>query len=470
MVRKGSLEFKVGLFLLVGLLSLLYLTLRVKGLQSWREGGYTLYGYATDVTGLNPGAKVKMQGVAIGYVKGFELNGTKVLLQLAIKPEIKIPVDSNLTLGQDTLLGGRYVKIIPSHAHRYYKPGDVITHFTPTASMEDVLNNVNGAVTEVRGILKKINQTLDPATMKNIQETIANLKEGSVQLKELLTTLNQKVPGVVDNLNRVLNHADQLVGTYNRTGQILNSKLPGILDKAQAVLNTIDQNLSSLAGEYKRVGENINSILTENKSNIKGAIASAKNFFAEGGKSFKKLDKFLGSITKSVLDVEIGGSYYSKDRYTRTEATLTYMPNPTKYYMLSVIDTRDYSSWEKVEQDNKDRFLVSAQLGKRYGNWLVRGGIIENTGGVGLDYFALKDRLKLSGDLFDFNGDNDVRATHPHLRVQGRYLFLKHLFVQTGVDNILNPHCRNFFIGAGIKFQDNDLKSIAVGGASSLLK
>jgi len=469
-MRKGSLEFKVGLFLLIGLLSLLYLTLRVKDLQSWREGGYTLYGYATDVTGLNPGSKVKMQGVAIGYLKGFELNGTKVLLTLAIQPGIKIPKDSNLTLGQDTMLGGRYIRIIPSQNPDFYPPGATIPNFTPSASIETVLNNVNGAVSQIRTLLTKIDKTLDKTTLNNLKTTIANIKDGSENLKELLATLNQKVPNVVDNLNRVLNHADYLVGTYTKTGQILNQKLPSILENANRLIGTLDRNVTSLAGEYKKVGENINSILTENKGEIKGAIVSAKEFFAEGGKSFKKLDKFLGSVTKSVLDVEIGGGYFTKDKFARTEATLTYIPRPTKYYIFSVINSRDYSSWQKVATDNKDRFLISAQLGKRYGNWLLRGGIIENTGGVGMDYFAFKDSLKLSGELFDFNGDNDVRGTHPHMRVAGRYLFLKHLYLQTGVDNLLNPKTRNFFVGAGIKFQDNDLKTIAVGGASSLLK
>ncbi|MRJ06497.1 MAG: MCE family protein [Epsilonproteobacteria bacterium] len=464
-------EFKVGLFFLLGIASLLYLTFRVKDVQNWKEKGYPLEGIINDATGLSIGAKVKMQGVNIGTLKGMELNGTKVLLKMVIKQGIKVPVGSKVTLGQENFLGGKYVRIIPSEEHTYYKPGSVITQYLPTASMEDVLNNVNKAVSEVRVILQKINeQILDANTTRNLRLTVANVQEASVQLKELLGALNQKIPGVIDNAN-------SLISTYKKTGKIINSRLPRILAKvdnlmasANRVMDTIDRNISSLAGEYKKVGENVNVILTENRKGIKGALNSAQNFFAEGGKSFKKLDKFLGSFTKSVLDVQIGGDYYGNDGFYRSYADLTYIPKPTKYYMLSVVDTRDYSSWDKVRQDDKDKFLISAQLGKRYGNWLVRGGIIENTGGVGLDYFALKDNLKLSGDLFDFNGDNDVRGDKAHLRLTGRYLFLKHLYLRGGIDNILNSDARNFFIGAGIKFQDNDLKSIAVGGASSFLK
>jgi phospholipid/cholesterol/gamma-HCH transport system substrate-binding protein len=464
-------EFKVGLFFLLGIASLLYLTFRVKDVQNWKEKGYPLAGVVNDATGLSIGAKVKMQGVDIGTLKGMELNGTKVVLKMVIKQGVKVPVGSKITLGQENFLGGKYVRIIPSEEHTYYKPGSTIAQYLPSASMEDVLNNVNKAVTEVRVILKKINdQILDANTTRNLRLTIANVKDASLQLKELLGALNRKVPGVLDNAN-------SLISTYKKTGQILNARLPRILAKvdrlmgsADRVMGTIDRNISSLAGEYKKVGENLNIILTENRKNIKGALNSAQSFFAEGGKSFKKLDKFLGGFTKSVLDVQIGGDYYGNDGFYRSYADLTYIPKPTKYYMLSVVNTRDYSSWEKVKMDSKDRFLISAQLGKRYGDWLIRGGIIENTGGVGLDYFALKDNLKLSGEIFDFNSDNDVRGKRAHLRFTGRYLFLKHLYLRGGVDNLLNDDARNFFIGAGIKFQDNDLKSIAVGGASSFLK
>ncbi|MEO1942373.1 MAG: MlaD family protein [Campylobacterales bacterium] len=469
-------EFKVGLFFLIGLLSLLYLTFRVKDLQSWRERGYPLYGYLKDATGLSIGAKVKMQGVDIGILKGLQLEGTRVKVAMMIKPSIQVPADSNISIGQDNMLGGRYLRIIPPsnptklYSENYCKTHQcLLTHYTPVASIEDVLNNVNRAVTQVREILGKINRTLDQNATRNLQVTIANVKEASAQLKELLTALNKKAPGVLEN-------ADSLITTYKRTGQILNRKLPKLLSKldwlftsANQVLRTIDRNISTLAGEYKKVGKNFNLILTENRKNIKGTLKGAEEFFAEGGKSFKKLDKFLGSFTKSVLDVQIGGDYYGNDGFYRTYADLTYIPRPTKYYIFSVVNSRDYSSWNKIGKD-EDRFLISAQLGKRYGDWLIRGGVIENTGGVGLDYFHWKDRLKLSGELFDFNGDNDLRGKRANLRLFGRYLFLKHLYIRAGVDNTLNPEARNFFVGAGIKFQDNDLKSIAVGGASSFLK
>ena len=101
---------------------------------------------------------------------------------------------------------------------------------------------------------------------------------------------------------------------------------------------------------------------------------------------------------------------------------------------------------------------------------LLRGGIIENTGGLGFDYFLNHDKVKLSGEIYDFNAVNDVRGSNPHLTLKGAYLYLKHIQFIGGVDNILNANARKFFLGVGVKFKDNDLKTILSGGASSFLK
>jgi len=119
---------------------------------------------------------------------------------------------------------------------------------------------------------------------------------------------------------------------------------------------------------------------------------------------------------------------------------------------------------------NIQPFEWIAEYGKRFDNLLLRGGIIENTGGLGVDYFLDHDKLKLSGEIYDFNAVNDVRGTKPHLTFKGTYLYLKHIQFIGGIDNILNNNARKFFLGVGVKFKDNDLKTIISGGATSFLK
>jgi phospholipid/cholesterol/gamma-HCH transport system substrate-binding protein len=286
-----------------------------------------------------------------------------------------------------------------------------------------------------------------------------------------MVKLDKKIPQILDNTN-------SLIQIYKKAGVSLNKKLPSILNKTDTLLakfnktgDVINSKLSKLMNEYIKVGENANDILTNNKQGIKQAVSSAKDFFVSGGESFKKIDDFLSSLTKSQILVDIQSNYMINDGYFKTYAQIAYLPVPTKYYILGVTSSRDYSDLATAtlpHQDNK--IYISAEYGKRFDNLLLRGGIIENTGGLGLDYYLDNDKLKLSGDVYDFNAVNDVRGENPHLTLKGTYLYLKHIEFIGGVDNILNTDARTFFLGVGVKFKDNDLKTILSGGASSFLK
>jgi len=464
-------EVKVGIFIFLSILSLIFLTFQVNKLQDFNKKGYTLYALIGDASGLSKKAKVKMRGVAIGNVEDMSLDLNEVKLKLFIKNGVKIPVNSQVTLAQDNFLGGKYVKIIPSNETVYYSANDVIKKYYNVASMDDVMNNINAAVSDIRVLIKKFNQTLDEATITNIQDTVANLKDSSVALKQILNTTNTKLGSLFDNAN-------SLIDEYKKTGVILNRKLPSILNKTDTLVtkfnktgDIINAKLADLMDEYIKIGKNANSILQDNKAGIQQAVVSAKDFFVSGGESFKKIDNYLSSLTKSQILVDIYSNYMMGDDYFKTSAYISYLPVPTKYYIFGVTSAKDYSNLATVNLPHQDDELyVTAEYGKRFNNVLLRGGIIENTGGLGVDYFLDHDRVKLSGEIYDFNAVNDVRGENPHLSAKATYLYLKHLQFIGGVDNVLNSDARKFFLGVGVKFKDNDLKTILSGGASSFLK
>ena len=462
-------EIKVGIFVLISIISILYLTFQIKSLESFKERGYIIYALVGDASGLSKKSRVKMRGVKIGIIKDMKLENDSVKLTLLINRGVKIPIGSIVSVAQDNVLGGKYLKIIPSNSTVYYKPKQVIKKYINTASMEDVMNNINSAVNDIRVLINKINNTLDENTTKNIKLTIANIKDASINLKHLLKEADRKVPVLVDNANK-------LVLTYKETGKILQQKLPSILNKTDSLMSklnsltdTLKIKVKKLADEYIRLGKNANTILEENKDNLKSTIASAKGFFENGSNSFKKIDDFLAAINKSQIDVDIYSNYLTKDGYFKTTANFAYMPNPTKAYILGFVSKEDYST-KKLADSKTSKVYFNALLAKRYQNFMFRGGIIESTGGLGIDYFMDKDRIKLSADIYDFNSENDYRGDKPHIDLKARYLYLKHLEFIAGIDNIINTDAREFFLGVGIKFRDNDLKTIMSGGATSLLK
>ena len=462
-------EIKVGLFVLIALASILFLTFEIKSFNNLKKEGYPIYAVIKDASGLTNKSRVKFRGIKIGVIDSMQLMRNEVKLKLLINKNVKIPLGSIVSIAQDNMLGGKYLEIIPSNSNKYYKANSVIKNYLPSSSIADVMTNINEAVNKVKILIDKLNKTLDKNTTRNIQITMANIKDTSVLLKNIMKNADKKLP-------ILLNNANKLVLTYKQTGDIIKQKLPSILNKTDSLmykLNNISDilkvKLVALSNQYIKLGQNANKILSDNQKGIKQTVSAAKDFFANGSESFNKINKFLGGMQKAQIGVDIHSDYMARNNYFKTTANIAYRPTPTKYYILGVTTTKDYDS-KYTANSNKSKTLINAEIGKRYYNLLVRGGIIESTGGVGADYFMNNDKIKFSGEIYDFNSVNDYRGSNPHINLRASYLYLKHLEFLAGIDNLINTNARTFFLGLGIKFKDNDLKTLLSGGATSLLK
>ena len=95
-----------------------------------------------------------------------------------------------------------------------------------------------------------------------------------------------------------------------------------------------------------------------------------------------------------------------------------------------------------------------------------RFGIMESSGGLGVDLNFFEDRLVFNADIFQFG-----HSQFPRLRVRVAYELVDSLFILGGADDFLNETTVDFFLGAMLQFDDNDLASLipffggALGGA-----
>jgi phospholipid/cholesterol/gamma-HCH transport system substrate-binding protein len=76
---------------------------------------------------------------------------------------------------------------------------------------------------------------------------------------------------------------------------------------------------------------------------------------------------------------------------------------------------------------------------------------------VGADYLFGGDKAKVSLDVWDFSGD-EAKANRAHMRIGLDYPLFKYVFINAGIDNLLNNNRRGIFIGGGLKFEDEDFK------------
>jgi phospholipid/cholesterol/gamma-HCH transport system substrate-binding protein len=141
-MRKRSVETTVGIFVVVGLLCVAYMTLRLGKLDVLGGNYYTLNGHFSSITGLKPGSSVEMLGIQIGQVKGFTIDqeNQEVVVKMRIRGDIKIYDDAIASIKTSGLIGDKYIHIDAGGSDEILKPGATITETEPPVDIEELIS------------------------------------------------------------------------------------------------------------------------------------------------------------------------------------------------------------------------------------------------------------------------------------------------------------------------------------------
>jgi phospholipid/cholesterol/gamma-HCH transport system substrate-binding protein len=462
-----KLEAKIGLFVVMALGALLFLSTQVTSLGKWGKEGYLIEAYIEDASGIEKHTHVLMNGVTIGDVNDLSIEGKRVKLTLMIDKGVKIPNDSSVIVAQESLLGSKVINIVVGDSNAYMQNGGVLSQSKRYASFDQTSDSVNAAAKELELLLRDFRSTLDEEHRKAIQDAIIAFRNVGVNLDGVIVENRDDLHAAIANFRAMSAGFGQTADTVNKDLPEIMARINSLTTRMDNISGSLEHELPEAVDKFTKIEDNVSVILTENRSSLKDTITNAGSFFKSGEETFGKLDSMLGSLTTSELQVAMHTDYMMRDQYGKVYLGVNYLPNPETYYMFDLISTDDYSKPTLPVKHEKGKNYYSLQYGKRFDDTLLRFGAIESTGGVGVDYFMNHDKLKFSADAFDFNAVNDVRGTHAHLKAQVRYQMLKHLELYGGWDNFLNPESQNVFMGLGLRFIDSDLKYV-VGGASSM--
>jgi phospholipid/cholesterol/gamma-HCH transport system substrate-binding protein len=143
-----TLEIGTGLFVLLGLAALFFLTTQLpsSGLKlNATKPGFHVSAEFTDIGDLKPGAPVTLSGVTIGDVSSIHINPQdyRALVTLRIDPQYRnIPDDSYASIQTQGLLGGKYIAVDPGGSEMYLKNGSQITQTQSAIVLENLVNKL----------------------------------------------------------------------------------------------------------------------------------------------------------------------------------------------------------------------------------------------------------------------------------------------------------------------------------------
>jgi phospholipid/cholesterol/gamma-HCH transport system substrate-binding protein len=142
-MNKKSTEILVGLFVILGLLGLLFLALKAANLGSFAGNGdtYTLQARFDNIGGLKARAPVRSAGVTVGRVTSVTLDAQTYqgVVTMEINRDVNFPKDSSAKIQTSGLLGDQYIGLEAGGDENNLVAGDVIRQTQSAMVLENLI-------------------------------------------------------------------------------------------------------------------------------------------------------------------------------------------------------------------------------------------------------------------------------------------------------------------------------------------
>lgn len=195
---KSRLELLVGVFIVIGLVILVFFVFFIRDFQITKPGYRfnIVFGFAN---GVRVGSPCRLAGVDIGEVKRIDVfydadaAKTKVRVGVWVKKDASVPSGSEVWINTLGLLGEKYIEIIPGSDYTsLVKEGGTLTGQDPVA-MEEITE-------ETKKLVLKLEDTLS-----GLNDVLGQIKAGQGTLGKLVydETIYQNVEGATQDLKEL---------------------------------------------------------------------------------------------------------------------------------------------------------------------------------------------------------------------------------------------------------------------------
>ncbi len=426
-------EAKVGAFTLAGLGLLVSAVFYLGGLSLKSEEGYTLYAGFHQVIGVTPQADVMLSGVPVGKVQSIVNDGGGVTVTMNIKPGVKIPAQSAVTVGSSGVMGEKFINIVPEDAHSPAAQNGDYFIGTDEEGMDTVFAKMSHALTDVQTLLSNINDMVgDPKLKASVVAMTHNMEGASGHINELTAVLeamakdNQSdIRGIVANMNGITASLDRTMVSVESMMQNADTVF-GDPQTAANIKATL-QNVKDTSDKISHMASNMDKTFGDPKTaeDLQQTIANAK-------KLSDRADKMLGKIAEVKVTPQADVMYSGKKDDYKANLNVDIGAEQGMFVSFGVDDVGDADK-------------VNAQLGTKSGNFALRAGAIKGEAGVGTDYYAGKN-LKLSADVYDMDDAAlRLRAEYALNKKSGTYLLGE-------FDDVTDSEKRTAYFGLRQKF------------------
>ncbi len=499
--------FKVGLVVLAALLATLYMvTTLTQGENFGASGGTRVHAMFSDVTGLAKNSRVKMSGIPVGRLESMELEGDKVRVTVRMTKDVELHrgVEANgiyrngatITKKQSSMLGDYFLELTPGTEGPVLGDGDQIMNVTQTIGTSQLFSKFDRIATDIKTITESLSSVLGGKDgAKRLETMIRDLQRMLEVMRSFVERNSQKIDRILANAENISDDLNRFSGEGTRSVKRILADVETVTREVREIVGESSEDFEDGVGSLKstlaqldktlqsldRSADNVEAI-TDKVNEGDGAVGKLINDPTIANKTeniLTDVEKFTNQFDQLKTIVELRSTYHVRHEQFKTTFGLRLQPGPNKYYLAEFID--DFRGTRSVVREDinttradakdglyrrttvktTDDFKFSFQIARSLAvtDWLTftgRFGLIESSGGLGGNVLFFEDRsLDIQADVFDFG-----IARNPRLRGFATYDFLEYAYVTGGVDDVFNSDRRDYFLGAGIQFDDEDLKAL----------
>lgn len=449
-------EFKVGLLAIATIVAVIFMSLKITSNQSGFGQYVTYRTIVKDASGIFPKTPIKVAGINAGRIVTIELQGNSALITFEILKQIEVTKNSRLRIKSVGFLGDKYLEIYIGDSTELLRRYDFIDS-EEAAGIENLIKDTSEVLADVKQIVHSLKDSLAPTgevspvkqVLLDVKELVANTREVTASLKRIATNNEEKISAIMDNLQAFSEDLSYQLDKNNGDSAISDVK--------QVLANTkqLTSDLQGMVADIKRGKGSVGKLMVEDEiaDQVKDTLSSVQKIVGKADAIRTELSIFSGANSVSGAETEVGLRIFpAPERYYHLGVTTAEI-GPDKEQTIATTVNGNTTTENKITND-KNTLRFNAQIARRINDFDFRGGLIESTGGFGIDYRIQSIGTKLSLEAFDYKKDKGANVRF------GAETQLWNVVYGRAIVNDSFKKKRSGTVAAGLRFNDEDLKGL----------
>jgi phospholipid/cholesterol/gamma-HCH transport system substrate-binding protein len=261
MKNERKAEIRVGLTVLVGILVFIWILGWAKNF-SIKSNEHVVKVRFTNVSGLEIGDQVTVNGMRKGYVKEMIVEPNNVLVELSIENDVQLKEDASFAISMLDLMGGKKIEVFPGSSSTNYDNSKISdgTFYADIPSVMSLFGSVQDdlvtVLKDVKISLHSINKYLtDDKLSSDVKTSMTNLSLLTEKLNVMLSENRNDIRSLTQNAVELTETSNKLLSSNKENIDQLFVDLKNVVQKSDTLLSDLNNLTKETMNQQNNVGK-----------------------------------------------------------------------------------------------------------------------------------------------------------------------------------------------------------------------